>query len=69
MSEEDFKKMCPNLLNAIKANEYTDEIYGIKFKTHTRLTYWQIKERVEDPRAFILWSPKILNEPVLIVFN
>ncbi len=69
MDEEDFKKMCPNLFGAIKDNQYIDEIYGIKFKTHTALTRHQIIEATEDRRAFLWGDSKMINEIIFMVLN
>lgn len=62
MNEDDFKKMCPNLYKAIMDNRKQYEIYGIKFMSHSDLKIYEIRNRVEDLRAFIYFTPKSINE-------
>jgi len=60
--EDEFKKMCPKLYKAIQDNQQEYELYGIKFMSHTSLTYHEYKRRAEDPRRLIYFSSSILVE-------
>jgi len=69
MDKEDFKKLCPNLYNAIQANQQQYEIYGIKFRSHSIVTFYDIKDRVENPRSTIYFVSKTVLGAFPVVLN
>lgn len=58
-----------SLFKSISENQKQFEIYGIKFKSHSELTYYDIRERTEDSRAFFYFESSLLKETVNTVLN
>jgi len=69
VEKEWFENNCPKMNKAINESQKQYEIYGIKFMSHTELTYYEIRERAEDVRAFKYFKFKHNRDFVQITLN
>lgn len=70
MEEKEFKKKCPNLWDAINRNQQCYEIYGIRFRSHSIVEYYDIRQMVEfDNVRYFNCKGNFFTKDTLIILN
>jgi hypothetical protein len=67
MDKREFKKLCPNLSDAISNNLKEYVIYGIKFKSHTPLTLHDLYQKYEPSNSLRFYRTNYLIEKQFMI--